>query len=523
MSLRLRLTLALAAFSIVPLAASMGVGFYQTRAALLASEQRRLEALATLKAAQLRTQVDFHTRDVQRLRNEFTELEIGRDAAVGSKAWSVWIRAATASVDTSTDLAVLDLMGNVVTASRPMLTGQNWSSAPGIAAGRLRTRTVGPHRQNPGSAVVEDAVYAPLHRDGVTVAQLAVVGSPVALRSWLEHDLPPGATAAVTGLGGKTLASWPPENADSRGTGSPELVSAHSELYPGGAELTVAMPVERVLRPFLFLRNLGIAALVVLMIGAVAMAMMMARRIVTREQMLQNRLIHQEKLAAVGSLAAGVAHEIGNPLASLSSLVQVRLRHTSDGAQRADLELLLDHVDRINRTVKGLTRAARGSGGGKRPVLLQDLAVRAVELVRHDPRARGVELEALAGPSALPLLLDEDTWLQVLMNLLVNALDAVSGVAEARITVSVATENQSVVLDVSDNGCGMSADVLSRATDPLFTTKAPGSGTGLGLHLVAELVEQYRGRLTITSEVGRGTSVRIEMPATLGRRLVSQS
>ena len=435
----------------------------------------------------------------------------GRGAERPREAWAGWIRAASATVDTSTEVAVLDLMGTVRAASRAGMVGQNWSGAPGIAAGRLRTRPVGPHRQCPNCPVVQDAVYSPLHLDGVTVAQLAVVGTATALDSWLEHDLPPGAKTVVTDLSGERFAAWP-LGRESSSANDTEMVVGHAELDAGGAELAVSLPVARVMRPFLLLRRLGLGALLVLTIGAVFMAMMMSRRIVTREQTLQNRLIHQEKLAAVGSLAAGVAHEIGNPLASLSSLVQVRLRRATDASECADLELLLDHVDRINRTVKGLTRAARGSGGGKRLVLLQDLASRAVALVRHDPRAQGVELVAAPDPSAPPLHLDEDTWLQVLMNLLLNALDAVVGVHDPEVTACVTADSKHVVLEVIDNGCGMSAEVRSRATDPLFTTKAPGSGTGLGLHLAAEVVEQHGGNLTIDSAVGRGTTVRIALP-----------
>jgi signal transduction histidine kinase len=511
MSLQVRLTLALVAFSLVPLAASMAGGFHQSRVALLASEKKGLEAVARLKAAELKTRVELHTRDAQRLSREFAEQGVGRGLGTDSErhhAWSLWIGSADATVDTSTDVVILDLQGAVRAASQPELVGQNWSGIPGIAAGRLRPRAVGPHRPVPGSRVAQDAVFTPLHVDGTTVAQLGVIGDEKALRSWLDGELPPGSRTIVTDLHGNELVAWPPI----AGNGEIETVFARTELYPGGSELAVEVPVARVMRPFLFLRTLGVGVLVLLMVAAVLMAVMMARRIVLREQMLQNRLIHQEKLAAVGSLAAGVAHEIGNPLASLSSMVQVRLRRATDGGERADLELLLDHVDRINRTVKNLTRAARGSSGAQRPVLLQDLASRAVGLVRYDPRARDVTLLVTGDPSAPALQLDEDTWLQLLMNLLVNALDAVAGVPKAQITVDVAADAKTVVLEVADNGCGMSPDVLSRATDPLFTTKAPGSGTGLGLHLVADVAARHGGTLDITSKVGEGTSMRVTVP-----------
>lgn len=520
MSLQVRLTLALAAFSLVPLAASMAGGFYQSREALLASEKNGLEAVARLKAAELRARVEVHGSDAQRLRDEFAEQRVGKLArgdAAHYRAWRRWVRGAAASVDTTTDVAVLDLEGTVRAASHANMVGQSWAGAPGLSAGRLGVRASGPHRLGTEDLVVQDAVYAPLRVDGVTVAQLAVVGDATALRSWLSAELPPGSRTEIRDLDGRPLITWPEVNSDRT-----ETVSARTELYPGGTELTVLVPIARVMQPFLILRRVGIGALVLLTIGAVIMAVMMARRIVTREQMLQNRLIHHEKLAAVGSLAAGVAHEIGNPLASLSSLVQVRLRRASDQAERADLELILDQVDRMNRTVKSLTRAARGSNGGKRRVLLQDLVARAVELVRYDPRARGVSLVVKPDPSAPPLHIDEDMWLQLLMNLLVNALDAVAGVSDPEIIVAISSSPEAVTLDVSDNGCGMTEEVRARATDPLFTTKAPGSGTGLGLHQVAEVVARHGGDLEIGSSARGGAEIRIVVPrqrfSAVGRR-----
>jgi signal transduction histidine kinase len=237
-------------------------------------------------------------------------------------------------------------------------------------------------------------------------------------------------------------------------------------------------------------------------------------RIVTRERTLQTRLAHQEKMAALGALAAGVAHEVRNPLASLSSLVQVRLRDPGlDARTRGELSVVLDHVQRIDRTVKNLTAAAREPSSGRRPALLQELVERVVQLARYDPRARGVTLTVRSDRDAPPLQLDEDAWLQVLLNLVVNALDAVETSAHREVVVEVARSEQGVELLVWDTGCGMSETVLQNATAPLFTTKPPGRGTGLGLHLVREVVEQHGGCLRITSAEGEGTAVRISLSA----------
>jgi two-component system sensor histidine kinase AtoS len=238
-------------------------------------------------------------------------------------------------------------------------------------------------------------------------------------------------------------------------------------------------------------------------------------RIVTRERTLQTRLAHQEKMAALGALAAGVAHEVRNPLASLSSLVQVRLRDPgTDGRTRDDLTVVLDHVERIDRTVKNLTAAAREPTSGRRPALLQDLVERVVQLARYDPRARGVTWTVRCDRDTPPLRLDEDAWLQVLLNLAVNALDAVETSPRREVVLEVSRAGPGVELRVQDTGCGMSESVLQNATAPLFTTKPPGRGTGLGLHLVREVVEQHQGILRILSTEGEGTSVHISLPVT---------
>lgn len=247
--------------------------------------------------------------------------------------------------------------------------------------------------------------------------------------------------------------------------------------------------------------------------GAPTATALYTGRIVTRERTLQTRLAHQEKMAALGALAAGVAHEVRNPLASLSAMVQVRLRDPgTNGQTRDDLTVVLDHVQRIDRTVKNLTAAAREPTAGRRTVLLQDLVERVVQLARYDPRARGVAWTVRCDRDAPPLPLDEDAWLQVLLNLAVNALDAVEASPRRDVVVEVTRAGQGVELRVQDTGCGMSETVLQNCTAPLFTTKPPGRGTGLGLHLVREVVEQHQGVLRIVSTEGEGTAVRISLP-----------
>ncbi len=253
---------------------------------------------------------------------------------------------------------------------------------------------------------------------------------------------------------------------------------------------------------FFFLAMAGITGL---------LAQILSQRLVTREMLYQTRLAHQERMAGIGNLAAGVAHEIGNPLASISSALQMQLRKRS-GEEAREIEMLLGEIDRIHRSVRNLARLTRAPGARRRPLLLQDVVRRAVSLLRYDPRAREVTwVETIDGDTP-PFLADEDAWLQVCLNLLVNSLDALAGRDDRRIEVSVGHTTHALLLEVKDNGAGMPESVLRRALDPLYTTKPPGQGTGLGLAFVQRVVRRHGGQVRIESEAGHYTLVTIEVP-----------
>jgi len=233
-------------------------------------------------------------------------------------------------------------------------------------------------------------------------------------------------------------------------------------------------------------------------------------RIVTRERTLLTRLAHQEKMAAVGALAAGIAHDVKNPLASVTALVQARAR-----AKRPlgpdDTSLIVEHLGRIDASVRNLTRSARRSGTGARRFLLQSVVQRAAKLMRFDPRAQSVQIRLKCDAAAPALQGDEDAWLHVVLNILVNALDALEGTSDSTIDVHIEAIGSGLELRVQDNGVGMSPEVLARATEPLFTTKPAERGTGIGLHLVREVVESHGGELILSSREGEGTLVLIRL------------
>src|SRR6266567_1094201 len=238
------------------------------------------------------------------------------------------------------------------------------------------------------------------------------------------------------------------------------------------------------------------------------------RRWERQQEISRQQRFHQEKMAAVGSLAAAVAHEVNNPIAAITGVAQhlVHTAQTSPGtcsaACREQADLILKHAERIAsimRQVAGLT--ARHS---PRPELLDlnSLVQATCNFISYDKRFHGIDLvtELAAGLPAVNAVADHLT--QVLMNLLINAADSMEGVGgrKPRIVVSTAAGDDGVLLSVTDNGCGMDPAVLAQAFDEFFTTKPMEKGRGIGLFLCKSLIEQNGGRISLESTPSAGTT-----------------
>lgn len=233
-------------------------------------------------------------------------------------------------------------------------------------------------------------------------------------------------------------------------------------------------------------------------------------RDVTETRELQASLQHQDKMASLGLLAAGIAHDLGNPLASLSTELELLETEDDPAAIRASLSVLRRQVDRMTRSLRGVVDFARRRGGEASDVRLEEAVADSARLVCHDPRWSKVRLE-LGVPRELPEVhLVEDQLVLVLVNLLLNAADAIAGTGQ--VTVSARATEHGVRLQVRDDGCGMSPETLARATEPLFTTKTARGGTGLGLAVSERVVREAGGQLSLESELGRGTTVTIDLP-----------
>ena len=244
-----------------------------------------------------------------------------------------------------------------------------------------------------------------------------------------------------------------------------------------------------------------------------AVGVLEVSRDVTELRRFQTRLAHQEKMAALGTLAAGLAHEIGNPLASMSSELEMLERIWDPDDARTALPILREQVGRMARLLRELVDLGKPPTDYRTQFDLAQLVEEVARLLRHDPRSRGttIEVEPLAD---LDVHTQRDGLAQVLVNLGLNALDAVSGDANARVVLSMTRDADEVWIDVTDTGRGLAPEVASRVFDPFYTTKSPGQGTGLGLFVSAQVVRRLGGRLEY-ARTTPGSRFRVSLPHAL--------
>lgn len=236
----------------------------------------------------------------------------------------------------------------------------------------------------------------------------------------------------------------------------------------------------------------------------------------TETQMLEDELIHSERLASIGRLAAGVAHEIGNPITGIACLAQ-NLREESDQPEAKEMaEQVLEQTRRVSRIVQSMVNFAHvGSrhNNANEEVDLQACTSEAIHLLSLNRKGPDVRYVNLCDPDHL-VAGDSQRLVQVLINLLGNARDA-SGSGDS-ITVSTRQDEHRVLVLVEDQGSGIDAEIRDRMFEPFFTTKEPGTGTGLGLALVYSIIEEHYGQITVESPIDeatmRGTRFTITLP-----------
>jgi signal transduction histidine kinase len=225
----------------------------------------------------------------------------------------------------------------------------------------------------------------------------------------------------------------------------------------------------------------------------------------------QRAMIQHEKMVALGQMAAGVTHEIANPLASLDGLLQLMQRKPEKLRPDA-INTLREQTARINQIVQQMKAFSHPIESEKQAIPLHEVVEKVLQLLRFDPRMRRVAVSRDLAPSVsslpvLPLALE-----QVMLNLIINSLDAMSDVPKPALAIRAQRSDGQCLIEISDNGHGIRAEHMKRLFEPFFTTKPIGAGTGLGLSISYSLIRRQHGNISVRSELGEGTTFTIHLP-----------
>jgi signal transduction histidine kinase len=228
-------------------------------------------------------------------------------------------------------------------------------------------------------------------------------------------------------------------------------------------------------------------------------------------QQAQKELLHAEKLATIGQMAAGIAHELNTPLTYIMGNLELLQAQDLSEPQREALRSIGRGAERIHNLAQSLLAFSRPSRDEARALDPNEMVERALELCRYHILKGGVRLERQLTPRLPPVRGVSADLEMALINLVVNAIQALDG--EGTVTVSTAPAEGGVEIAVADTGPGIPPEVQDRLFEPFVTTKAEGNGTGLGLSTVATVVERHEGRIGFTTAAGSGTTFRITLPA----------
>ncbi len=301
---------------------------------------------------------------------------------------------------------------------------------------------------------------------------------------------------------GRPITDFVPEE------GRAGTIEHFQDVVRNGAGQTLDLP----LGPFFFDENSSLITY-----GNQRFIHMILRDVTHRREMM-DELLKAERLAAAGTFAAGVAHEVNNPLASISSLVQSLLSAEGDSTRRTTLHTILSQITRISGTLKDLFNFARPSAAARKAVDVNQLITETLRLAIYNKRFNGINVETVLAPDLNLVYADNNEIQQVVLNLLFNAADAsqreggMIRVTTENYPPKNGDKNRYVVIRIIDNGVGIPKEHLKRVFDPFFTTKPAGSGVGLGLSMCQRIIMANGGMIKLESEVGKGTSVIIGLP-----------
>ena len=251
----------------------------------------------------------------------------------------------------------------------------------------------------------------------------------------------------------------------------------------------------------------------------------------------QEEIIRAEKLASVGRLSAGIAHEIGNPIGIVMGYLDLlKQKDTPDSEKAEYIQRTEDEIERINTIIRQLLEISRPSKAGLKVVAVHDLIDDIAQVLNVQPLMSNIELECILDAQNDTVLADANQLRQVFLNLIINAADAISSAGNAAngklvIKSGLTAEKQDpsgkpkqfLKITFMDNGPGISEENIGNIFDPFYTTKEPGKGTGLGLSVSFMIVQGFGGEMTVHSEKGEGTSLTILLPVIEGEATMNRN
>jgi two-component system NtrC family sensor kinase len=240
-------------------------------------------------------------------------------------------------------------------------------------------------------------------------------------------------------------------------------------------------------------------------------------RNLTEERKIAEHMSRTEKLAAIGELMAGVAHELNNPLTGISTFAQLLLEDELQGEQFESVSLIKREADRAIGVIRDLLLFARKTDGRDVPVQINTIVQHSVRLRALASRSGGIDVHTQLDPADPQVRGDEQKLQQVVLNLLVNAESAMRTSLVRHLSIITRSRNDIVTIVISDTGHGMPDSVRQRVFEPFFTTKPPGEGTGLGLSVSYGIIQAHRGSISVDSTPDIGTSFTITLPQYRGQ------
>ncbi len=236
-----------------------------------------------------------------------------------------------------------------------------------------------------------------------------------------------------------------------------------------------------------------------------------AHRDITEQRLLEQQLVRSQRMESIGTLAAGIAHEVGNPLTAISSLVQVIERTSGDEFAKEKLALINNQVTRITKIIRNLVDFSRPSGNIMSDTDVNKVVHDALNIVQYGKRVKNIEFNLELAEQLPPIKSVADQLVQVLINLLINAIDSLDG-KPGRISVRSYEKEGTVSVEVRDNGKGILDEDREKIFMPFFTTKEAGKGTGLGLWVSYGIIRRFGGDIDVESVVGKGSRFTITFP-----------